>query len=421
MKTISAAVSATGYSPSKRTLFRHLRALEGGTSPLSSNKQSGARSKLTEEQMEIVCGAVLKQTCVVGLRFVVEWIKANFGVGVSSMYASRLMSEKSITMQLFGSRSWPVGTTKETYTKGYFDFIQKVRNDGVFKRRPAEIICIDSCTNSVRIERQRGLALKGGRQPVLDAPKPTYTNTYITAVTRDGSTELKTLMFTHDPAFDPSRQEYANAKKWMLDFGVTPDQVYFFEARNAKGERKTYCGESSDLYAQYLKKFKVELSHSIIFHDGGPALKIKKRGVTSLIFEEGGNQVIVFPSIQHGRLSVLDNFLFGMAKTWWRTERTNENFAKDAVKLIQCIDWVCAKHIEQMWTANFLLNHKNITLGMVEKLMERGPKKAFSNHDLRIRYENAYEKWLAENEDMYGYEVPEDLESLLDGSYWETK
>ena len=46
---------------------------------------------------------------------------------------------------------------------------------------------------------------------------------------------------------------------------------------------------------------------------------------------------------------------------------------------------------------------------------------AFSNHDLRIRYENAYEKWLAENEDMYGYEVPEDLESLLDGSYWETK
>ena len=356
-----------------------------------------------------------------GLEFVSGWIKANFGVVVSPSFASRLMAAKRITVQLFGSRSWPAGTTKESFAIGYFDFIKMVRDRGVFTRPPGEIICIDSCTNSVRIERQRGLAMRGGRQPVSATDKPTYTNTYVTAVTRDGSGELRTLMFTHDPAFNPDGPHYKETKKWLVDLGLLPHQIFYSVARNSKGDKKTYCGESADLYSQYLRVHQREMRGSIIFHDGGPALKIKKRGETSWIFEEGGNEVIVFPSTQHGRLSVLDNYLFGLAKTWWRKERTNKNFAFDALKLLQCIDWVSKDCVSKMWTANFLLDEKEPTLRQVEELMDRGPKKAFSNQDLKVQYEEAYAHWLRDHDDHYGCEVPEELECQLDGSYWENK
>ena len=419
--TFLSATSSTVYAPRKSALYKHVAAVKRGDAPLSNEKKTGAKHKLTAEQKDIVCGAVLGTTSIVGLSFVVEWIKANFGVGVSHMYASRLMEEQGISVQLFGSRSWPEGTTKESYTLGYFDFVNDVRNRGVFKRAPGRIICIDSCTNSVRIERKRGLAMRGGRQPVSSGPKPMYTNTYVTAVTRDGSGELKTLMFTHDPTFDPKGRDYKTVKRWLEDFGLVPGQVFYIDGNKGAGGKKTYCGESSDLYSQYLRVHRDEMRDSIIFHDGGPALKIKRGGETSWVFEEGGNDVIVFPSTQHGRLSVLDNYLFGLAKTWWRKERTNENFSLDALKLLQCIEWVSKDAIDKMWTSNFLLADKKLTLTAVEELMERGPKKAFANHDRKARYERAYENWLKENEDMHGYHIPEELESQLDGSYWEMK
>ncbi len=156
--------------------------------------------------------------------------------------------------------------------------------------------------------------MSGGRQPVSGEEKPTYTNTYVAGVTRDGSGELRTLMFTHDPTFDPKGREYPKVKKWLQDFGLVPGQVLYSEARKAGGAKKTYCAESSELYAQFLRVHRKELKGSIIFHDGGPALKIKKDRESSWVFEEAGNEVIPFPSIQHGRLSVLDNCLFGTAK-----------------------------------------------------------------------------------------------------------
>jgi hypothetical protein len=228
-------------------------------------------------------------------------------------------------------------------------------------------------------------------------------------------------MFTHDPMFDFKGLNYNKVKKWLLDYGLLPGQVFYMKATNKQNKKKHYCGESSDLYAQYLRVHRKELKDAIIFHDGGPALKIKKRGVSSWIFEEGGNQVIVFPSIQHGRLSVLDNYLFGLAKTWWRTERTNTNFSLDALKLLQCIEWVCRDYITKMWTTNFLLDEKNLTLDKVLDLMDRGPKKAFAHQDLKVEYEESYALWLRKNEDKYGLAVPEELESQLDGSYWEQK
>ena len=157
----------TDYAPQLRTLQDHVKRLKEGESPLSESKKSGRNTKLTEEQELIVCGAVLAEEDCVGLSFVEGWINANFDIDVSNTLCSRLMKRRSVTFQLFGSRSWPKGMIREEYVVGYFEFIKHVRDDGIFTRDPETVVCIDSCTNSVRIERKRGLSIAGGRQPGL--------------------------------------------------------------------------------------------------------------------------------------------------------------------------------------------------------------------------------------------------------------
>lgn len=75
---------------------------------------------------------------------------------------------------------------------------------------------------------------------------------------------------------------------------------------------------------KYKRIYRNHFKDATIFHDGGPAFKVNGE----YVFEEGANEVIVFPSVQHGQLSVLDYYLFGIAKT-----RSNSNFSWDA-KLI---------------------------------------------------------------------------------------
>ena len=70
----------TSYSPSLRTLQRGTKKLKEDKTPLSIEKNSGRKRKLSKEQELIVCGAVFAQEDCVGLLFVQEWVKANFDI-----------------------------------------------------------------------------------------------------------------------------------------------------------------------------------------------------------------------------------------------------------------------------------------------------------------------------------------------------
>jgi transposase len=411
LEEIKEIFDETSYSPALRTLQKQTKKMKDGKSPLSADKKSGRNAKLTDEEELIICGAVLVYEDCIGLLFVQEWIEANFDRSVSTATCSRLMKRRMVTFQLFGSRSWPKGMLKEQYVKGYFDFIKRVRDDGIFTRDPATVVCIDSCTNSVRIERKRGLSIAGGRQPVLSAAKPEYTNCYVTAVTMNGTGEFKTVMYTYDPTFDPRGPKAQDVQKWCDDFGVKRSQIVF--EMPEKGSKK-YNAENHAHYKHYLNKHKNELRDTILFHDGGPAFKKNKE----YVFENLVADHYTFPAAHHGRLSVCDNYLFGIAKTTWRHERSNKNFSMDAVKLIQCIDWVGQDSIVSMWDYNFLLMEEQLTLQAVEDLMDRGPKTAFAHQGKKEIYLNAYNNWLRKNDDKYKSKPDPKLESVLDGSYW---
>ena len=162
VETFHVALLKTDYHPALYTLKEHMRDIRRGGTPLSDAKRTGAKKKLSMEQEDIVCGAVLAQLGAVGLKFVQEWIGANFDINVSTMLCSTMLKQQNLSFQLFGSQNWPKGTTQDTYVLGYFEFVKRLHDHGVFLRDAAKIICIDACTNSVRLDRHRGLAVKGG-------------------------------------------------------------------------------------------------------------------------------------------------------------------------------------------------------------------------------------------------------------------
>jgi transposase len=56
-----------GFPVGRATLFRNVKAVDEGKAPLSAEKKSGRPAKLTDEQWDVVAGAILlgkkKRTC----------------------------------------------------------------------------------------------------------------------------------------------------------------------------------------------------------------------------------------------------------------------------------------------------------------------------------------------------------------------
>jgi hypothetical protein len=61
------ANNEAGFPVGRATLFRNVKAVDEGKAPLSAEKKSGRPAKLTDEQWDVVAGAILlekkKRTC----------------------------------------------------------------------------------------------------------------------------------------------------------------------------------------------------------------------------------------------------------------------------------------------------------------------------------------------------------------------
>ena len=61
------ANNETDFVVKRRTLFQNVKAIDEGEAPLSAEKKSGRPAKLTDEQWDVVAGAILlekkKRTC----------------------------------------------------------------------------------------------------------------------------------------------------------------------------------------------------------------------------------------------------------------------------------------------------------------------------------------------------------------------
>ena len=338
------------------------------------------------------------------LQWVVTWIEANFNQTLGFATVSRHVDRLQLSFRLTNGRPMPKNMTEESYVQQYYECVLKLHNEGFFKWDPKKIVCIDCCTNSRRLEREKTISLKGAKPKKFSAAKATYTNTYVVAVCLEDEGQYPALMFTHDPAFDSDGPRAAEVQKWFDEMDIERDRVIY-----TPGGKK-YNYESSAMIAHFKNIHWKELAGTRVIHDGGNSFKIDGE----FILADGADRLEILPSATHGELSPLDNKINAIAKNQWRTERSGDDFSKQDLYLLWCFDWAEPAAIKSCWTQNFMLDVKKLSLAAT---MDRLRGKKFSRGKIMEKYIAAYESWREEQGQVMEETEFRALESSLDGSY----
>jgi hypothetical protein len=405
LATFVEANNETPFPVALRTLQLHVSRVTADQTPLSAEKNSGARAKLTAEQWDVVAGAILLEPKKTDLQWAATWIKTNFDVDVSLATVSRHIAELHLTFRLTGGRPRPQNFSASDYVCQYYEFVKLLHDTGFFNYDPKRIICVDFVTNSRRLDREKTIALIGSKQQKLSAGKPQYTNSYCVAVSMDDDGEMPAIMYTHDPTFDPNGPRAGDVLKWCKKWDIDRDRIVYEKSK------KKYCKEAQAQVAHFKALYRAQLRGARILHDKGGSFK--KDG--ELLLADGADRCLTFPVETHGEHSVLDNKVFSVAKAQWRTERGGTDFAHDDLYLLWCIDWADKKAIRSYWRNNFMLDAATLSLKAAEDHL-RGKTKSLM--PLEEHYVGAYESWRAESDEDVKAQQWAALDSYLDGDYW---
>jgi len=411
LATFLKANNKTNYQVSQATLYRHVAALRQGDAPLSVEKKSGRPKKLSNENWDIVAGAILCAQEEVNLEWIVSFISKNFDVDYDESTICRKLDKLKLTLQMTGSRPMPKGMLREEYVTIYYNFILHLHNSSFFIYDPKKIVCIDFTTNSYRLERRRTYSISGGKQKKFGGAKPKYTDTFMGAFCYDDDMQYPALLCTHNKDFDPNGQRWAEVCQWCKDWNIETWRIVYVDSS------KVYCAEAQWMVAHFKQIYRNQLKNARILIDAGNSFK--KDGEQMLA--DGADRLEIFPSAPHGELSVCDNNIWSIAKKWWRLERKTycgEDFTKEALHLLWSIDWVKKEAIKACWVRNYLLGVQKPTLVAVDEMLKQNNRLTFANADRQWQYVTAYETWLQEHANEAESEPFLALNTLLDGAYW---
>jgi predicted nucleic-acid-binding Zn-ribbon protein len=90
-------------------------------------------------------------------------MEANFAQKLGFATVSRHIDALQLSFRLTNGRPMPKSMTAENYVQQYYECVLKLHNEGFFKWDPKKIVCIDCCTNSRRLEREKTISLKGAK------------------------------------------------------------------------------------------------------------------------------------------------------------------------------------------------------------------------------------------------------------------
>lgn len=405
----ASAASSTLYQVTKRSLQRHVAAVERGGNPFTDEKESGRRPTLTHDQWMVVSGAVLAHTKNVSDSWIRTWLWLNFGVKVDLSTVSRHMQSMSMTVQLSGKRPLPLMKTTDDVAVEYHQFVLDLHNRGVFKRDHSTLVCLDFVTNSRRTERGTTRQVKGSAQKKKQRVAVDYTDSYLIALTADGERTFESLFFTFNPVFDRDGDEWGHVKRWLKEYHIEEWRIIYGKSK------KQYCKECSDQVSHFQRLYNKELRGMTVLHDDGNAFK---RG-SDLILEDGSQEVFVFPSLSHGFLSPCDNKANAVAKAMWRAERPPDNEAKAALHLLWCFDWLKKDSLVNDWSRNFFLGRDKLTLNAVKDRLQCRNKSNDFVVEHEAKYSEAYIEWKEEHEERVPSDDPIVQQTELDGPYWQ--
>ncbi len=82
------------------TLFQNVKAIDEGKAPLSAEKRSSHPVKLTDEQWDVVAGAILLGKKKTDLQWIVTWIEADFAQTLAFATMSRYIHHLQLSFPL---------------------------------------------------------------------------------------------------------------------------------------------------------------------------------------------------------------------------------------------------------------------------------------------------------------------------------
>ena len=274
----------TRYSPCSNTLKSHMEEIRVNGKLKVNSSASGRKPKLSDEEWRIIAGWILVQNNSVNFEDVLGWIDKNFDVKLDKATLSRHLQILEMTTQLVGKRPRESETFEE-YCKGYLDFLLKVRGQGFMEHKHAKIVCLDFITNSYRLDRVTTIQMKGQKQKKIKMKTPQYTNSYLVASCFGKGLWLLSIMFTHDPAFNPQGQRVDEVQNWFNEFHIARERVVYVPSN------KKYCKECCEQVSHFQAVYRKKLAGTHIVHDAGNSFKLDGE----FILEEDSKMLLVSP------------------------------------------------------------------------------------------------------------------------------
>ena|SRR3990167_2875590 len=306
-----------GSEISKPTLKRYYHKIRAGDTPLSPQKATGRKLRLTWEEQAIIAGYFLtredsgqKST----LQTYIDTADRFFSVNLSHATATRYLVEFHLSSKFMGLRSGKDSRTKNDIIAEALADLQRFHNSGFLSVEASRLWCIDAVTDTRRNERIISYGRKGGTQRKFIGLVPKYTSTIITMVNAEGK-QVGPAIFTHNPDLDPDGRngKAIQAKCKILDLDV--DNIYFVKSN------KFYHKEDTNCYYSFLSEYGTWEGHRVI-SDRGLHFKINGEDLFDSL---GFDRHETFTPSVHGPLSINDGHLHPVAKAAWRQQRDDND------------------------------------------------------------------------------------------------
>ena len=329
-----------GLSIPQQTLSRWIILNDSVGAAVPVGHGSGAPRLLQAWQEEVVAGYVLQQNLdveAVHRQTVVAYVMAAFGIQLTELTAGNYLDRWGFSVHKLKLRDKSYVIDRQELVERYCDWLQRNR---LFIKTNA-VCSMDFTYTSHRTREEQGFSLRGGGSPEGKKDITRYTNCIVNLVWADGVVRTPCVLFTFNPSFRKDRcstgprdllTQHLDAA--LKTYGIGEERVIYCGA--AKGETRTYCGESPTIVKRFFELYPLLSGDIEIFTDDGHCFLENGEDVFA---QMGFKNHRVYEPAFHHFASPNDNNIHGVAKKKWR-ERF-ENFTDDvetSLALMKFID-----------------------------------------------------------------------------------
>jgi transposase len=378
-------------------------------------------AKLSSEQTETLVGWVINQNKNykdISLKDVVAFIFQTFMVEVTDRTALNYMNNNGLSIHRTQKKTDGFKVDPNQMVNLICTWLQEQNKSGFLKVDRAWLCSIDFTFTSHRNDVKKTFSPVGGAQPKSSSEIPTYTNCIITCLWANGE-QTRCMLFTHNPKFNlkpantPKKQkDLTYLLKRLQFYSIAPERVVYLNEENSTSTSKFYCAESPELLSLFFKY------HGNVI--GGNAISDNGNSFSEGLQQFGFAKYQQYPAAVHQYLSPNDNRFHAEGKIPWRNDKTI-NFKDDvdsSLALMWYFDKVPSKNIKGYFTKNFQIDNPEVTNEAAKSIME---KNKFMDHDWFQDCEEKYLMYIGKDARGKISQVPQGLESTMDGKYWRNK